>query len=431
MANGLTRVRSQRAMAMGAAVAGLLRSQRAMAMAAAVAGLLCWGVLRDAAGAASDSGNEGANSKVEPSSASQEAPQIDHIALAARLLDDGHPDRALSVLQEADRQAEGFEQGRFFTLRGLAHAWREDHAAARGDFERAVEVGVEDPMVFLKLASSCFALEDYRAALNALERAKAVALPEPGAWLMRAESLWNLGERARALEVLATGERRFPALAEFQRGRLFYLLEMGLHREASRVGEQYLQRPGVNAEDYVAVGEALRAAGQYERAQVLLEQARLRFAQHEQVLLQLAHAYLDARKKVASALVFEHAARLDPKYHAEAAELYKEAGLLHRATWHNAKVLDQISKTKQRLALLVESGDFEAVAAMVPKLSRLQLLDDENVRYAVAYAFFKTGRFSEAEHQLKAIKDAQLFDSAMQLRKAMQRCREAGWQCGI
>ena len=66
---------------------------------------------------------------------------------------------------------------------------------------------------------------------------------------------------------------------------------------------------------------------------------------------------------------------------------------------------------------------------MLPKLSRLGLLSDENIRYALAYAYYKTGRFERAEEQLKPIQDPQLFESALQLRKAMAACREAGWEC--
>ncbi len=406
--------------------ANMSSSVRGCAAVMIFAGVLCWALLPVAASATSGQ----ADAKRGADEPDQASATVDPLALAARLLHDGHPDRALNVLQEADSEAVEVERARFFTLRGLAHAASENDPAARRDFERAVELGEKDPAVFLQLARACFALADYRATLEALGQAKRVARSEPAAWLMRAESLWNVGERGRALAVLAQGERRFPQRAEFQRGQLFYLIELELYREALRVSERYLQRAGVGADDYVAVGEALRAAGQHERAQLLLEEARLRFSRDERVLVQLAHAYLDANKKLAGALVFEQAARLDPKYHLEVAELYKEAGLLHRAAWHNAKVLDQTAKTKQRLSLLVESEDFEAVAAMLPKLGRLQLLSDENVRYALAYAFFKTGRFSDAETQLKAMTDPQLFDAAMQLRKVMQRCREAGWQCG-
>lgn len=408
-----------------------VRSMRIGAAIGAAAGLIYAAALPAAASSTSGAKSQEENS--EPAARNEDGVDaaVDHLALAARLLHDGHPDRALNVLKDADSEAAEFNRGRFFTLRGLAHAWSEDHRAARTDFERAIALGVKDPTVFLQLARTCFALEDHRATLGALARAKSVARSEPAAWLMRAESHWHIGERDRALDVLASGERRFPERAEFQRGQLFYLIEMGLYREALRVSERYLKRTGVGSDDYVAVGEALRAAGQHERAQLLLEEARLRFAQDEKVLVQLAHSYLDAQKKLASALVFEQAARLEPKYHLEVAELYKDAGLLHRAAWHNAKVLDQSAKVKQRLSLSVEAEDFEAVAAMLPKLERLQLLRDENVRYAVAYAFFKTGRFSDAETQLKAITNPQLFDSAMQLRKVMQSCREAGWQCGI
>jgi hypothetical protein len=97
----------------------------------------------------------------------------------------------------------------------------------------------------------------------------------------------------------------------------------------------------------------------------------------------------------------------------------------------NARVGDQVSKTKQRLSLLVDSEDFEAVSALEPKLSRLGLLSDQSVRYAVAYAAFKTGQFTRAEQHLRQVTQPELLDSALQLRKAIENCREAGWECAL
>jgi hypothetical protein len=80
---------------------------------------------------------------------------------------------------------------------------------------------------------------------------------------------------------------------------------------------------------------------------------------------------------------------------------------------------------------LVDAEDFEAVTALEPQLNRLGLLGDQSVRYAVAYAAFKTGQFQKAEQHLREITEPELLESSLQLRKAIEACREAGWECSL
>ncbi len=355
--------------------------------------------------------------------------EVDHLGLAARLLHDEHYDRALQVLSEVDPNDPTVDAARFYTLRGLAHLQQKHYAEARRDFGQAAKAGQKDPSLHLYEAQACFMLEDFKCALDALKKSGRQANDKEATLLMKSEAEWRLGRRESALSTLASGERRFPEQAEFQRLQIFYLIDMGLYLSAVDVSERYLARKNIEADEYVAIAEALRSANAFRRAQLLMEGARLRYPEDENVLVQLAHCYLDAGRQIPAAMLFEEAARINPKFTLEAAELYKEAGMLHRAEWLNARVVDQKAKTKQRLSLLVESQDFEAVTAMLPKLSRLGLLADENIRYAVAYAHYKTGQFDAAEEQLKPIRDPQLFESALQLRKAMAACREAGWEC--
>ena len=354
--------------------------------------------------------------------------EVDHLGLAARLIQDEHFDRALSVLSEVDQNAKTFDGVRFFTLRGLANLQQQNYEEARKDFDTAIKRGQKDKSIELYRAQACFKLEQYKCVLSAIAKS-GKSSTESAALLMKSESEWKLGRKESAIATLQKGEKSFQDNPEFQRLQVFYFIDLGLYLEAVAVSNRYLSRDNIKAADYVAIAEALRAANAYDRAQVMMEGARLRYPENEQVLVQLAHCYLGAEKKISAAMVFEEAARLNSKYTFEAAELYKEAGLLFRAEWLNARVADQKNKTKQRLSLLVEAQDFDAVTAMIPKLERLRLLEDDSIRYAVAYAFYKTGQFGPAEEHLKPIKDPQLFESALQLRKAMASCREAGWDC--
>ena len=57
------------------------------------------------------------------------------------------------------------------------------------------------------------------------------------------------------------------------------------------------------------------------------------------------------------------------------------------------------------------------------------LIEDEDLRYAIAYALFKTGEFGAAERHLAVLTRADLFRKAAELRRAMQDCRKDRWKC--
>lgn len=370
-----------------------------------------------------------AEAKEKKTEAAAEDEDIDYVQLAARLIKDGHTDRAEATLNEVDLKKEGVDLPRFYTLEGLVRLEQKHYEPARESFRKAIASGQEEKVVFLYLARAHFGLKDYKGVIGALHKAGKAGAGVPGTFLMKSQAHWELEQHAEAFAALDAGHEAFPKVPEFTRIKIFYLIDLGLFQEASRVGEEYLARAEATADDYAAVGEGLRQSKQYGPARDILEAARLRFPDNEKILVMLAHTYLDDDHPLIGAMLFEEAARLNPKYSLEAAELYIRAGRYERALSLNQRVIDQKAKIKQRLSVLIRMERFGMVTGMAPRLSRLGLLDDENIRYALAYAYFKTQQFDQAEDQLKRITDARLFQNAMQLRKAMASCREAGWEC--
>lgn len=355
--------------------------------------------------------------------------EVDHVALAARLLKDGHVDRAEGVLRQVDLTAEGVDLPRFHTLQGLVFLKREAHAKALESFEQAVAAGQSEQIIHLYLAQTHFALKDYPRTLKALDQAGASGAEVPGTFFMRSQSHWELGQHDAAFRALDAGLEAFPTQSELSRIKLIYLIDLGLFQEVSSVGEAYLERANVTAEDYAAVGEGLRRSKQFGQARAVLEAAHLRFPEDEKLGVLLAHTYLDEGHPLIAAMLFEDQARSRPQYALEAAELYLKAGRFQRALYNNARVLDSAAKMKQRLAILLKQEQFNLVIGMAPSLSRLDLLADQNIRYALAYAYFKVGELNQAETHLKLVSEPKLFESALQLRKAMATCKEAGWEC--
>jgi tetratricopeptide (TPR) repeat protein len=359
----------------------------------------------------------------------QEEEEVDYLALGARLIADGHYDRAISVLRELDPKDEKVDRAKLHILLGNAYLKQNLYAQARDELQASVRAGNADPSIHILIAHAQFQLGEFRACISSLNQAPQAAKENPGSFAMRAEAHWKLKEPSWAIKALDDGSKTFPGFSKLQQMKIGYLIELGLYQEVVRVGESYLARKDIQPSDFVAVAEGLRRSKQLGEARLIMERAQLRFPDDATVSLQLANIYSDLERPLSAAMLFEKVARSDPKYNFEAAELYKEAKRLARALSLNARILDPEKKLKQRLAILLDMERFELVAGMEPSLSRAGLLKDESIRYALAFGHYKNGAFDSAEQHLRQLSDSSLFEKATALRKAMATCREAGWAC--
>lgn len=355
--------------------------------------------------------------------------EVDYLDLAALMLRDGNLDRAMVALDQVDPEEEGLNLERYYTLRGLAHLRRNELEPAREALLEAAETEAPDSIVFIYLAQVQFQLQDYRRAIEALDLAGPAVERLASVYHMRAQCHWLLEEPDRALATLDAAAEIFPADQSFMRRKVFYLIDLGLYQEGARLGREYLAQGDARLEDYIALGNALRASGELDEAAAFLEQAQLLFPHSTAVRKSLAHVYIDRGQLSAAADLVHNAALLDPSLMAEAAELYRRAGQTYRALTLNGQLADQPEKFRQRMALLLELQNFEQAAAMETPLYRVGLLQDEDLRYALAYAKFKTGAFAEAESHLAQLTRSDLFRKAAELRRAIQDCKEDSWRC--
>lgn len=353
--------------------------------------------------------------------AAGEAADVDRLKLAAVMIRDGHFDRAARELSQVDAAAEDLDRPRFHTLRGLVALHEGAGARAEEELGRAIALAgpAPEPLLYVYLAQARFSLSSWRGTLEALERAGAAALREPALHDVRARCHWALGERGAALADLARAEALFPARADLTRRRLLYVLEMGLFLEAAEVGRDYLARAGGTAEAHLVLGEALRRGRAPGAALEVLERGRLLHPGHDAIAVSLAHAYLDlGRPRLAARLLGALGAR-EARYLADAAELHRRAGELPRALALNAGLEDQPAKARQRLAILLDARRFEEAAALEPRLERLGLLEDDEVRFALAHIHARAGHAKRAEAHLARITRPDLFAAATELRRSL------------
>lgn len=362
-------------------------------------------------------------------SAPEEKSEIDSIALAAILVQDGHFDRARNMLKDVDPTREGIDRPRFYMLFGLVELKAQNNRAAVRLLKRSIESGQTDPSVQVFLAQGCFAIEDYKCAIAALDDADEAAAKLPGSYLIRSQSHVSLGQNGPALAALEIGLKRFPENYHLMRHKVMLLISLGLFQQALQDGALLIRSQQAGSEDYVALGEALRRGHQLSAAVKILEEARLRYSNDEQVLKQLARTYLEASLPLSASRILQDAARINPALTSEVAELYRRAGKPLLALRINSDVTDQRVKTKQRLGLLIELQRFEQAEALVPRLSRLGLLGDDQTRYAIAYTYYRTGAYDRAENFVAQIDDPVFFQKAVELRRAIEVCRKDSSAC--
>jgi len=369
--------------------------------------------------------------EVEPAEAENPQEPVEFLSLAAVLIGDGNYQRARNILARVDTPAEDLDLARYHTLAGLVALNLDELPLAATEFEDAIAAGQTEPVVRLYLAQAYFGQARYEQTLEQLDLADADTTRVPSVFLMRAQSHWELENYAAAWEVLGRGRAEFPDRAgDFARRQVFLLVDQGLYQEAADQGLQFLESGLGTSDDAVAIGNALRETGQYRQAAVILEKARLSAPENVMLGKVLSHVYLDQGRELAAADVMRTTALHDNGLASDAAELYKRAGWLIQALSLNAQVIDQPKKLKQRLAIFLELNRFEQAAGMERDLIRVGLLGDEDIRYALAYALFKSGDFERAEQHLQQLTRSDLFRRAVELRRAMEQCAESPWMCG-
>ena len=365
-----------------------------------------------------------------PAQEGERQDDLDPLKLAAVLLGDGHVDRAERALGRFEPEgAEAGKRARYFFLRGRLARQRGEPEAALSAFGRALEAGYEQPDIHLYRARAAFDAGDPERTLDALDDLGQEGADVPATHALRVAAHWRLEQREAAWTALETAIQRFPEQVEFRRQRLDYLLQLQLFSRALEVADNVIERSGTPAKDAAAVGSGLVKAGRTERAIPFLERHRMAHPDHADLAVTLARAYLEEGSPHAAAGIMDTAAARHPELAEKAAEIHRRAGNITRALYHNARVAEGPAKLRQRLGLFLERESYERAAAMDRDLRRNGLLDDESIRYALAYAHFRTGGFDRVDELLTGIADPDLFRKATELRRAMEECGEQAWQC--
>ncbi|MEE2757416.1 MAG: hypothetical protein VYA30_12245 [Myxococcota bacterium] len=364
-----------------------------------------------------------------PAHANDQA-EIDHLALATVMLQDGYLKRAAAALEQVDKTDETLDQVRYYTVSAVLNMRLKRFELALKNFDKIIELGKASDDIHLSRARCAYALNQCETVEAALDAAGDKAWTDPDFLIIRSECAWTLKDYDRALHVLSRAQTLFPEQRDFGRKNIQRLIELGLYQSAADVGLNFVKAADSTADDVLFLAEALLKAKESKSAIRVLEKAMLTYPDDNRIKAQAAHAWLSAGYPVTAARQFLNASEKEEKYARDAAEIYRELGSGHKALAANGRILEQTTKLKQRLAILLDLERFEAVTALAPRLSRLDILgQDEELRYALAYAYFRTRDFKKTERHLKRLTNPSLFNRAAKLRKAMADCRRDKTLC--
>ncbi|MBD3792360.1 MAG: hypothetical protein IE918_09520 [Campylobacterales bacterium] len=208
----------------------------------------------------------------------------------------------------------------------------------------------------------------------------------------------------------------------------------------------YLSQAYYKAEEYINAVHALDAAGEKGRASASLFTLRAecywKAGQHgsaidalsrgaklfpeDETLLKQKFYYFAPH---ITADLFEKGSFYDEKYLKEAAEMHRRNGALAHALYLNSMMKDKEEKTKQKVAIYIGKGEFEKIIGLKDALDRYGLLQNDNMRYALAYSYYMVKEYESAEAHLKKIEDDELFSKATVIRKNIEKCRNNSLEC--
>ncbi|GIT98747.1 lipopolysaccharide assembly protein LapB [Sulfurovum sp. TSL1] len=399
---------------------------------------------------------------------------INHMEIATIMYYDGKYDKALEELQQAKDSHTKIEWDKYHNMRGLIFLKNENYQASIDAFKKAIiatkqksyeppveekpkreylfsvfseKKKVEEPIVKkpvfdpekvrkdqieeinIYLSQAYYKAEQYLNAVHALDAAGEKGRASASLFTLRAECYWKADQKGAAIDALSRGAKIFPKDATLLKQKFYYFAELKLYQAAIAAAKAYMQKMPANAQEYISLAQMLQSGGESEEAIKVLEEAKLKSPSSAKVHILLGHYYNQKEMPHVTADLFEKGSFYDAKYLKEAAEMYRRNGELAHALYLNSMMTDKEEKTKQKVAIYIGKGEFEKIIGVKDALDRYGLLKNDNMRYALAYAYYMVKDYESAEEHLKKIEDDELFSKATVIRKNIEKCRSNSLEC--
>lgn len=400
---------------------------------------------------------------------SSETETVDHVALATLMIYDGKYDKAREELAQVNKKAENFDEADYYTVVGVLSSKTDKPKEAikaynnaikatevkvfkapkvitqekylfsiAGSEEEKVKAPVFDPEVkrkekisqlYMYLTQEYYKLKDYKNTVDSLDKAGEIGKNRAGLYTLRAECYYKQKLNSEAITALNRGIKRFPQDSTLLKQKFYYFADLKLYQAAIETSKFYMTKVGATPKEYTTLAQMLISANEIDSAIKLLEESKLLFPKDPETGILLGHMYLKKDMKNTTAQLFEVSSYYDKKYLKDAVEMNRRAGNNLHALYLNAQNIDKIEKIKQKIAIYLNVGEYRKIIGLEKALERYKMLDDDNLRYALAYSYYMSDDFENAEKQLKYISDSELFSKATVIRKNIEKCSNNSLEC--
>lgn len=349
----------------------------------------------------------------------------DTLGLSAMLIQGQSFEKAITLLDKFE-PINLKEEQRLSVLKGLAKLGQRNFDSAIQSFEKALTFKEPSNEIILYLAKAYTGSKNYQKVIDLLSS----KLESSESYRVLVNAFWSLNRPNQALSVLNFGLQNFKTEESLYKQKLFYLFELKLYQEGISFFEnKYATSFPLSGQDYVDLATAIQDPIYNQLSLQWLEKAKLLFPKDEQVLLALGRVYFGRGSYYNAAVLFDQLAHINSKYFSEASELYRRSGHLITAISLNNEVPDFKQKLEQRFVLFLDNQDVEKMTSMQSQMEIHGILENDELRYAMAWAQFEKGNYGQAQRMLAKIIDQKIFEKAQDLRKQIVDCQQENFKC--
>ncbi|MEA1893164.1 MAG: hypothetical protein U9N33_10710 [Campylobacterota bacterium] len=394
---------------------------------------------------------------------------VDHLALATLMIYDAKYDKAKEELSKVDKGSKKFDEADYYTVVGVLNSKELNAKEAITAYKKAIEATKvknfvapkivtqekylfsiasdnldqkKEPefdaekkreekisQLYMYLASEYYKLKDYKNTVVSLDGAGDKGKSRAGLYTLRAECFYKEKEYAKAISALSEGVKRFPKDSKLLKQKFYYFADLKLYQAAIDSSKVYMEMVGVSSKEYITLAQMLIGANEIDSAIVLLEEAKLMFPRDAKVGILLGHLYIKKDMKHTTAYLFDVSSYYDKAYLKDAVEMNRRAGNNQHALYLNSQNIDKVEKLKQKIAIYLNAQEYRKIIGLQRALKRYKMLDDDNLRYALAYSYYMSGDYINSEIHLKYISDSELFSKATVIRKNIEKCTNNSLEC--
>ena len=403
-----------------------------------------------------------------------EVQSINHVEIATILFYDGKYTKALEELQKAKDSHVSIDWMKYYSMRGIIFLKEEKYNQSINALNKAIKATqnkvykapVEEKEkrevlfsvfskkekvqkaknvttafepeklrkekieeLYIYLSQAYYRSGQYMHTVEALDSAGKRGRNSATLFTLRAECYWRVSQKSSAIDALTRGSKLFPKNTTLLKQKFYYFAELKLYQASIDAAKAYMKKVPASVQEYISLAQMLNSANQSMEAIKILEEAKINFPKSAKLHVLLGHYYRQKDMPHTTAHLFEEASYFDDKYLKEASEMYRRAGELSHAFYLNSKMKDNKEKTKQKVAIYITRGEFEKIIGLKDALNRYGLLKNDNMRYALAYAYYTVKDYEKSEEHLKKIQDDELFSKATVIRKNIEKCKNNSLEC--